>query len=359
MQHDMPLSPETAGTETTGHVPGNSVSPADRPLIDKFGREITYLRVSVTDRCDLRCNYCMPEKMQFLPRADLLSLEELEHLITVFVSRGVRKIRLTGGEPLVRKGIDTLIARLGLHLASGALEEITLTTNGTQLAKHARSLAEAGIRRINISLDTLDRAKFMQITRRDALDEVLRGIDAAQAEGIRIKINIVAVKGVNEDEIADMIAWAHGRGFDVTLIETMPMGNVDADRFDQYLPLSDVRQSLEKLWTLKPLSYRTGGPARYYEVEETGGRLGLITPLTQNFCDGCNRVRLTCTGQLYMCLGQEDRHDLRAVLREQGPEALNAAIDQAILRKPKGHDFVIDDHNSKPAVPRTMSATGG
>ncbi len=337
----------------------NSTERTDTPLIDAFGRQITYVRVSVTDRCDLRCNYCMPEKMRFLPRKDLLTLEELEQLIMTFIGRGARRVRLTGGEPLVRKGIDTLIARLGEQVASGALEEITLTTNGTQLARHARSLAQAGIKRLNVSLDTLDPHKFHEITRRDALLDVLRGIDAAQAEGIRIKLNTVALKDVNEDELPDMIAWAHGRGHDMTLIEIMPMGAVDADRYDQYLPLSQVRNNLEKHWTLQPLSMRTGGPARYVEVEETGGRLGFITPLTQNFCDGCNRVRLTCTGQLYMCLGQEDRCDLRAVLREQGPEAIASALDKAIAQKPKGHDFTIRRQSQKPAVPRTMSATGG
>ncbi len=331
----------------------------NRPLIDRFGREITYLRVSVTDRCDLRCNYCMPEKMRFLPRADLLTLEELEQLVTAFILRGVRKIRLTGGEPLVRKGIDTLIDRLGEQVASGVLEEITLTTNGTQLARHARRLARAGVKRINVSLDTLNPRKFHEITRRDALADVLRGINAAQAEGIRIKLNTVALKDINEDELPAMIAWAHAQGHDMTLIEIMPMGDVGADRYDQYLPLSEVRAGLEENWTLKPLMMRTGGPARYVEIEETGGKLGFITPLTHNFCDGCNRVRLTCTGQLYMCLGQEDRMDLRAVLRDQGSVAINAALDRAILQKPKGHDFAIDRQAQKPAVLRTMSLTGG
>lgn len=334
-------------------------SPA-RALTDPFGRTITYLRVSVTDRCDLRCAYCMPERMQFLPRADLLSLEELERIVRAFIRRGVRKVRLTGGEPLVRKGVDTLIGRLGALTKTGALDELTLTTNGTQLARHARALKDAGVERINVSLDTLDPALFERLTRRAMLKDVLAGLDAARAGGLSVKINIVALKGLNTDEIPDMIAWAHGRGMDVSLIEIMPMGDVDQDRLDQYYPLSAVRENLERAWTLTPLAYRTGGPARYVKVEETGGRLGFITPLTQNFCDGCNRVRLTCTGKLYMCLGQTDAADFRELIRAgAGDDALDAAIDEAISRKPHGHDFKIERRCAAPAVNRQMSVTGG
>ncbi len=329
-------------------------------MIDPFGRHVTYLRVSVTDRCDFRCSYCMAEDMEFLPRKDLLSLEELDRLCAAFVAKGVKKLRLTGGEPLVRKNIMHLVRSLSRHLKSGALEELTLTTNGSQLARYAAELAEAGVRRINVSVDTLDPRKFHDITRRGDLDRVLAGIDAALAAGIAIKINAVALKGFNDAEIPQMLRWAHGRGMDFTLIETMPMGEIEGDRLDQYLPLSEVRRSLEQDFTLADIPLRTGGPARYVEVKETGGRLGFITPLTHNFCEGCNRVRVTCTGTLYMCLGQDDAADLRAPLREsEGNELLNVAIDEAIGRKPKGHDFVIDRATSRPAVVRHMSVTGG
>ena len=328
-------------------------------MIDPFGRSIDYLRVSVTDRCDFRCTYCMAEDMTFLPKKDLLTLEELDRLCTVFIEKGVRKLRLTGGEPLVRKNIMHFVRQLSRHLASGALQELTLTTNGSQLQRHAPELADCGVRRINVSVDTLDPAKFRQITRWGELDKVLAGIDAAQAAGLQVKINAVALKGFNEAEIPEMMRWAHGRGMDLTLIETMPMGEIDADRTDQYLPLSLVRSRLEEQFTLRDNAYRTGGPARYVDVLETGGRLGLITPMTHNFCESCNRVRLTCTGTLYMCLGQEDAADLRAPLRaSEGNALLSDAIDAAIGRKPKGHDFVID-RRSRPAVARHMSVTGG
>jgi len=331
-----------------------------RPLIDPLGRTITYLRVSVTDRCDLRCAYCMPERMIFLPRKDLLTLEELYDLIQAFMRRGVRKVRLTGGEPLLRRGVETLIGRLGEAAAHGGLDELTLTTNATHLAEHAEALARAGVRRINVSLDTLRPEIFERIARRPALNAVLSGIDAALAAGLAVKLNTVALKDLNAGEIPDIIAWAHGRGMDVSLIEVMPMGEVDEDRFDQYLPLTTVRAELEQRWTLTGLAYRTGGPSRYVRVEETGGRLGFISPLTRNFCEGCNRVRLTCTGRLYMCLGQNDAADFRALMRsDASPEALDAAIDEAIARKPKGHDFRIEQPRAAPAVARRMSVTGG
>jgi cyclic pyranopterin phosphate synthase len=329
-------------------------------LIDPFGRHVTYLRVSVTDRCDFRCVYCMAEDMTFLPKRDLLSLEELDRVCTAFIARGVRKIRLTGGEPLVRKGIMTLVESLGRHLRSGALDELTLTTNGSQLARHAADLAAHGVRRINVSVDTLDADKFKAITRWGELAKVMEGIRAAQAAGLAIKINAVALKGVNDTEIPEMIRWAHGEGMDLTLIETMPLGDIDGDRTDQYLPLSVVRASLMDRFTLDEIDYKTGGPARYVRIRETGGRLGFITPLTHNFCESCNRVRLTCTGTLYMCLGQEDAADLRQPLRaSEGNALLQAAIDNAIARKPKGHDFVIDRRRNRPAVARHMSVTGG
>jgi cyclic pyranopterin phosphate synthase len=334
----------------------------DHPMdmIDPFGRAITYLRVSVTDRCDFRCVYCMAEDMAFLPKKDLLSLEELDRLCTVFIDKGVRKLRLTGGEPLVRKNIMHLVRQLSRHLDSGALDELTLTTNGSQLARHAAELAACGVRRINVSLDTLDAEKFHAVTRWGNLARVMEGIEAALAAGLRIKLNAVALKGFNEDEIPDMLRWAHGRGMDLTVIETMPLGEIDADRTDQYLPLSLLRANLERRFTLKDIPYKTGGPARYVEVEETGGRLGFITPMTHNFCESCNRVRLTCTGTLYMCLGQEDAADLRAPLRaSEGNELLSRAIDEAIGRKPKGHDFIIDRRTKRPAVSRHMSVTGG
>jgi GTP 3',8-cyclase len=333
---------------------------ATGPMIDPFGRTVSYLRVSVTDRCDFRCVYCMAEEMTFLPKKDLLSLEELDRLCTVFVGKGVRKLRLTGGEPLVRKNILWLIRALSRHLESGALEELTLTTNGSQLSRYAGELYASGVRRINVSLDTLDPSRFKAITRWGDFTQVMGGIDAAQAAGLAVKINAVALKGVNEDEIETLMQWAHGRGMDLTLIETMPLGDIDGDRTDQYLPLSVVRARLLDRWTLEDIPYKTGGPARYVRVKETGGRIGFITPLTHNFCESCNRVRITCTGTLYMCLGQEDAADLRAPMRaSEGNAALEVAIDEAIGRKPKGHDFVIDRRAGKPAVARHMSVTGG
>jgi GTP 3',8-cyclase len=329
-------------------------------LVDLFGRAISYLRVSVTDRCDFRCVYCMAENMAFLPKADLLSLEELDRLCSAFIARGVRKLRLTGGEPLVRRGIMTLFASLSRHLAASALDELTLTTNGSQLAKYARELASHGVRRINVSLDTLDADKFRAITRWGELSKVLAGIDAAQAAGLKVKINAVALKGVNEDEFPTLIDWAHGRGMELTLIEVMPLGDVGEARLEQYLPLSIVRARLCERFTLSDSDFRSGGPARYVTVAETGGRLGFITPLTHNFCESCNRVRVTCTGTLYMCLGQEDAADLRTPLRaSQANELLHAAITEAIARKPKGHDFIIDRRHQRPALARHMSVTGG
>ena len=329
-------------------------------LIDPFGRHVSYLRVSVTDRCDFRCVYCMSENMNFLPKADLLTLEELDRLCSAFIAQGVKKLRLTGGEPLVRKGIMTLVESLSRHLKSGALEELTFTTNGSQLAKYAKELVRHGVKRINVSVDTLDAAKFKEITRWGELAKVLDGIKAAQDAGLHIKINAVALKGVNEFEIPDMVRWAHGQKMDFTLIETMPLGDIDGDRTDQYLPLSQVRASLMDQFTLEDIPYKTGGPARYVRVAETGGRLGFITPLTHNFCESCNRVRLTCTGTLYMCLGQNDAADLRSPLRaSEGDELVTRAILEAISRKPKGHDFIIDRTHNKPAVARHMSVTGG
>ncbi|MGB9325633.1 MAG: GTP 3',8-cyclase MoaA [Pseudolabrys sp.] len=331
-----------------------------RALVDPFQRAITYLRVSVTDRCDFRCVYCMSEHMTFLPKADLLSLEELDRLCSAFIAKGVTKLRLTGGEPLVRRSIMTLIHSLSRHLASGALEELTLTTNGSQLQKYASELKACGINRINVSLDTLDAEKFRSITRWGDLSKVMAGIDAAQAAGLLVKINAVALKGVNEGEIATLLEWSHGRGMDLTVIEVMPLGDVDESRLDQYLPLSIVRSRLAGLYTLEDIDYRTGAPARYVRVNETGGRLGFITPLTHNFCESCNRVRITCTGTLYMCLGQNDAADLRRPLRaSDSDELLNEAIDEAVTRKPKGHDFVIDRRHQKPALQRYMSMTGG
>ncbi len=333
---------------------------AKRGLIDPFGRAISYLRVSVTDRCDFRCVYCMAENMSFLPKAEILTLEELDRLCSAFVARGVRKLRLTGGEPLVRRGIMTLVNSLSRHLRSRELDELTLTTNGSQLEKYARDLRAAGIRRINVSLDTLDAAKFRAITRWGALDKVLAGIDAAQAAGLKVKINAVALKGVNDDEFPQLLEWAHGRGMDLTLIEVMPLGEIGEGRLDQYLPLSLVRARLAERYRLDDIDYRTGGPARYVRVAETGGRLGFITPLTHNFCESCNRVRVTCTGTLFMCLGQEDAADLRKPLRaSEANDLLYAAIDEAITRKPKGHDFVIDRRHRRPALARHMSVTGG
>jgi cyclic pyranopterin phosphate synthase len=340
---------------------GSPTPPADAlPLIDPFGRAITYLRVSVTDRCDFRCVYCMSEDMTFLPKRDLLTLEELDRVCTAFVERGVRKLRITGGEPLVRRDIMTLFESLSRHLDSGALDELTVTTNGSQLSRYASELAACGVRRINVSLDTLDPVKFKAITRWGDLGKVLAGIDAAQAAGLRVKVNAVALKGVNEDEIETLLMWAHGRGMDLTLIEVMPLGEIQTHRVDQFLPLSVVRARLMERYALEDLAERTGGPARYVRVKETGGKLGFITPLTHNFCESCNRVRLTCTGKLYMCLGQEDAADLRTPVRQsESNERLMQAIDDAISRKPKGHDFIIDRRHNTPAVGRHMSVTGG
>ena len=330
-------------------------------MIDPFGRKISYLRVSVTDRCDFRCVYCMAEDMTFLPKAELLTLEELDRVCSAFVRLGVRKLRLTGGEPLVRRNVMSLVRSLSRHLDSGALEELTLTTNGSQLAKHAAELADCGVRRLNVSIDTLDPHKFAAITRWGKLDKVLDGLAAAKAAGLQIKINTVALKGVNDDEFDRLIAWCGEQGFDLTFIEVMPMGDIGSeDRVDQYLPLSMLRGQLAQSWTLDEIDYRTGGPARYVRVKETGGRLGFITPLTHNFCESCNRVRLTCTGTLYMCLGQEDAADLRAPLRQsESDRLLETAIHEAIARKPKGHDFIIDRRHNRPAVARHMSVTGG
>jgi len=341
--------------------PGDLSRAGLRPrLADPFGRAITYLRVSVTDRCDFRCVYCMAEDMTFLPKQDLLTLEELDRLCSAFVARGVRKLRLTGGEPLVRRNVMGLVRSLSRHLRTGDLDELTLTTNGSQLERFAGELADAGMRRINVSLDTLDAAKFRAVTRWGDLGKVLAGLDAAQAAGLQVKLNAVALKGVNEHEIDDLIAFAHGRGMDLTLIETMPLGEVGGDRTDQYLALSLVRARLAERWTLVDIPHKTGGPARYVEIRETGGRLGFITPLTHNFCESCNRVRVTCTGTLFMCLGQEDAADLRAPLRaSESDDRLHQAIEEAISRKPKGHDFIIDRAGRRPALSRHMSVTGG
>jgi cyclic pyranopterin phosphate synthase len=340
--------------------PYDAASSQARPaLVDGFGRTVTYLRVSVTDRCDLRCVYCMSEHMTFLPKAEVLTLEELDRISSAFVMLGVKKLRITGGEPLVRKGLMTLIGNLGRHLKSGALEELTLTTNGTQLAQFAGQLADAGVRRINVSLDTLKPDLFRTLTRGGDIAKVVAGIDAAQAVGLRVKLNAVALKDDNAAELPDLIRWAHGRGLDVTLIETMPMGEVEADRTDQYLSLTQLRAELESFWTLSDLAVTTGGPARYVEVAETGGRLGFITPLSHNFCEACNRVRLTCTGTLHTCLGREDAADLRAVIRGGADDAgLADAIRLAVDAKPKGHDFHIE-RAAPPAVARHMSTTGG
>jgi cyclic pyranopterin phosphate synthase len=330
-------------------------------LIDPFGRAVTYLRVSVTDRCDFRCVYCMSENMTFLPKADILSLEELERVCGAFVRLGVRKLRLTGGEPLVRRNIMSLFRGLSRHLESGALDELTLTTNGSQLDRFAPELVDLGVKRINVSLDTRDPEKFAAITRWGKIDKVMAGLRAAKAAGLSIKINTVALKGVNDGELQDLVAWAGGEGFDLTFIEVMPLGELgEGARLDQYMPLSLVRARIQERFTLEEIDYRTGGPARYTRVKETGGRLGFITPMTHNFCEGCNRVRLTCTGTLYMCLGQEDAADLRAPVRASESDAtLEAAIHEAIARKPKGHDFIIDRNNNIPAVGRHMSVTGG
>jgi len=336
-------------------------APPPASLTDPFGRGVTYLRVSVTDRCDLRCVYCMAEDMTFLPKREILSLEEIDRLCGAFIALGTDKIRLTGGEPLVRKGVMTLVRSLGARIGAGGLRELTVTTNGTQLAKMADDLFAAGVRRINVSLDTLDPAAFAAMTRWGKIDQVLDGIFAAKAAGLAIKINAVALKGVNEDEFDRMVAWCGEHGFDLCLIETMPMGEISQDRTDQYLPLSLVRSRLRRTWTLEDTDYATGGPARYVTVKETGRRIGFITPMTHNFCESCNRVRLTCTGTLFMCLGQDDAAEFRDLLRDPGVDdaALAQAIRDAIARKPRGHDFVIDRRRKSPAVARHMSMTGG
>jgi GTP 3',8-cyclase len=336
----------------------NQLTPPNRPLVDRFGRTVSYLRISVTDRCDFRCVYCMAENMTFLPRRDVLSFEEIETIASAFIARGTTKIRLTGGEPLVRRDILSLVETLGARIGHG-LDELTLTTNGGQLGKYASALAAAGVRRINVSLDTLDPERFAAITRRGRLADVLAGIDAAQAAGLAIKINMVAMRDVNDDEIEPMMAWAHRRGMGLTLIEGMPLGDVGIDRVDSYLPLRELRDRLASRYTLSKLDARTGGPARYVHVAETGGTLGFITPMSHNFCESCNRVRLTATGDLFLCLGQEDRVSLRDALRDGGTEGLDAALDEAMLIKPKGHDFVLDRARLAPAVSRHMSVTGG
>jgi len=328
-------------------------------MIDPFGRAITYLRVSVTDRCDLRCVYCMAEDMSFLPKRELLTLEELDRLCSAFIRLGTTKIRITGGEPLVRRDVMRLFQLLGTRIGQG-LNELTVTTNGTQLSKHAQTLYDCGVRRVNVSLDTLDPGRFAQLTRWGKIEPILDGIFAAKAAGLAIKINAVAMKGVNEQDFDQMVAWCGEHGFDLCLIETMPMGEISGDRTDQYLPLSIVRGRLRKTWTLQETDYRTGGPARYFNVAETGRRIGFITPMTHNFCESCNRVRLTCTGTLYMCLGQDDAADFRSLLRSGiTDDQLDEAIHSAIARKPKGHDFIIDRRQDKPAVVRHMSVTGG
>jgi len=340
----------------TASVLDNPKAKAAAPLIDSFGRIVTYLRLSVTDRCDLRCTYCMSEKMTFLPKSDLLDAAELEEVARRFIARGVTKIRVTGGEPLVRRNILDIMTRLSKYLGKG-LQELTLTTNGTQLAKHAEDLARLGVRRINVSLDSVNPETFARITRGGKLEQVLDGIAAAQSHGLKIKLNVVALKNDNAAEIPSLIGWAHRRDIDVTLIEAMPLGEIEADRFNQYIPLAEIRADLERRFTLTPDTYRTGGPSQYWKVAETGGRIGFITPLSNNFCAGCNRVRLTCTGKLYLCLGQNDDADLRAVLRSGGD--LDAALTEAMTRKPKAHDFLIDAPGKAPAVARHMSMTGG
>ena len=332
---------------------------AQAPMIDGFGRRITYLRVSVTDRCDFRCVYCMPEQMKFLQKRELLTLEEIDRLTGAFIAKGVRKVRLTGGEPLVRRNILWLVQTIARHLDVGTLDELTLTTNGSQLQHCAQELAACGVKRINVSLDTLDPAKFKEITRGGDFAQVMRGIEAADHAGLKIKINTVALRDINEDELEDLVRYSHGCGFDVTLIEAMPLGDTGRDRSDQYLPLSLVRARLGEHFTLEDIPYRSGGPARYCQVRETGGKLGFITPLTHNFCESCNRVRVTSTGTLYMCLGQEDAADLRSPLRaSESDDLLCEAIDAAIARKPRGHDFVIE-RGQKPILSRHMSMTGG
>jgi GTP 3',8-cyclase len=349
------MTPYDGAEELAGPPVGRA---APRPLVDPFGRAISYVRVSVTDRCNLRCTYCMPQAMTFLPRAEVLSLEELERVCTAFVRLGTRRLRLTGGEPLVRKGFMGLVEGLSRHLRSGALDELTLTTNGVHLDRFAGDLARAGVRRVNVSLDTLDAGTFRRLTRGGDLAQVMAGLDAAAAAGLQVKINAVALKADNLAELPAMAAWAHGRGFDITFIETMPLGVVDEDRTDQFVSLDAVRKALAAIWTLEPDGHRTGGPARYLRLVETGGRVGLITPLSHNFCEACNRVRVTCTGTLHTCLGQDDATDLRAALRAHpGDDApLEAAIRGAIAGKPRGHDF---NAGMGLAVTRHMSTTGG
>jgi len=337
----------------------NATTSASRPLIDGFGRRISYLRISVTDRCDLRCRYCMAEHMTFLPRSAILSLEEIAAIADAFIARGVKKIRLTGGEPLVRRGAVDLAKMIGRHLETGALNELTLTTNGVRLTQDAEQLHAAGMRRVNVSLDSRDPERFRHITRTGDVSQVLDGIAAAKAAGLRVKINMVALKGLNEDEIEPMLRWTAAAGHDLTLIETMPLGMIDEDRTDRYLPLDKVKASLAERFTMTPLAESSGGPARYFQVEELGARIGFITPLTHNFCESCNRVRLTAEGKLYMCLGQDDRVDLRAALRNGGPEALEAALDEAMRLKPQRHNFAIEKAGAAPAVARHMSVTGG
>jgi GTP 3',8-cyclase len=338
----------------------SSPTSLSRPMADPFGRTVSYLRVSVTDRCDLRCFYCMSEDMTFLPKADLLTLEELDRLCSAFIAKGVRKLRLTGGEPLVRRNVMALVRSLSRHLGTGALDELTLTTNGSQLARFAEELRDCGVRRINVSLDTLDAVKFRAITRWGDLSKVLAGIEAARSAGLAVKINTVALKNLNEDEIPSLMEWAHGLGMALTLIEVMPMGDIGAGRIDQYVPLSVVRARLAKQYTMTDLDESTGGPARYVRINETGGKLGFITPMTHNFCETCNRVRITCTGTLHTCLGHEDASDLRKPLRASPDNnLLSAAIDRAIGLKPKGHDFIIDRRHNRPSVSRHMSVTGG
>lgn len=343
-------------------MPDGLLAPSSAPLVDQFGRQVTYLRLSVTDRCDLRCSYCMAETMQFLPKKDLLTIEELDRVCRAFIQRGVQKIRITGGEPLVRKGMPELFERLGHYLDQG-LTELTLTTNATQLALHAEMLARNGVKRINVSLDSLNADVFERITRRGKLQQVLEGIDAGLAAGLKIKINTVALKHENYDELPDMIAWAHGKGMDLTLIEVMPLGETGEDRIDQYIPLPMVRDRLEENWSLTDIE-ETGlnaGPSRYVRVAETGGKLGFITPLTNNFCAGCNRVRVTCTGRIYMCLGQDDHIDLRRALRESDDpdKALDDCLNQALFKKPERHEFEINKRGQDPSLERHMSVTGG
>ncbi|MBV1703735.1 MAG: GTP 3',8-cyclase MoaA [Hyphomicrobiales bacterium] len=344
--------------ETDFAVPGRNVAVRAAPLVDPFGRAISYVRISVTDRCDYRCVYCMSEDMRFLPKREVLSLEEIDRLAGAFVRLGTKRIRITGGEPLVRRGVTTLFRALSRRFEDG-LAELTLTTNGSQLAKYAAELAACGVKRVNVSLDTLDPTKFREVTRRGDIADVHAGIDAALAAGMKVKINAVALRGVNDGEFRAIVDFAHARGMDATFIEVMPLGDIEPARIDQYLPLSEVRATLARTLTLTPSAHFTGGPARYYDVAETGGRIGFITPHTHNFCESCNRVRVTCTGTMFMCLGQDDAADLRAPLRAGDDAALEAAIRAAIARKPKGHDFVIDRADGKPALGRHMSVTGG